>query len=274
MTEKTVLITGATSGIGLLTARELASLGARVIITGRDGRRGDRAAVELRSFARHDRVHFVCCEGVTLAHHRELAETVAKRFPRLDVLINHVEVSYGQRWETEDGHEATLAMNLLGPHALTLALLPLLEQSAPSRIINVTSGAFGTIMRDPFDDIHAKRHYDGHEVSARSKMLRVLWTFALARKLEPRGVMVNAADSDLTWHAASKTSVFLASSDDPAHVTGSYFEDPTKRAHTTMRTLDLEDQERAWDLCATLTAQRTTPRGAPHGGGTAKSSWM
>src|SRR5882757_908063 len=108
MIDKTVLITGATSSIGLLTARELASLGAQVIITGRDTRRGDRAAQELRRSAGHDRVHFIRGDTTTVEEHRELGEEVASRFPRLDVLLNHIEISYERRWETEDGHEATL----------------------------------------------------------------------------------------------------------------------------------------------------------------------
>jgi NAD(P)-dependent dehydrogenase (short-subunit alcohol dehydrogenase family) len=262
MTEKTVLVTGATSSVALLTARELASLGARVIITGRDVGRGERAAVSIRRFCGHDRVHFVAAESTTLAQNRALAEAVLSRFSRLDVLINHVEASFDQRWETEDGHEATFATNLLGPHALTWSLLPLLKRSTPSRIINVTSGAFATLMRHPFDDLKAEHHYDGPEVFARSKMLRILWTFALARKLESYGVVVNAADSDNRWHAASKASVFLASTEDVPSITGSYFEDPARAAHATMRTLDVEDQERVWELCTTLTGstKRPSPR--------------
>jgi len=292
MTDKTVLITGATSSVGLLTARELASLGARVIITGPDVRRGDRAALELRRFAGHDRVHFVRADVTTIEQNRELAEAVSMRFSRLDVLINHVEVSYEQRWETEDGIEATLGMNLLGPHALTWALSPLLKKSGSSRIINVTSNAFAMIMRDPFEDLHAEQRYEGLEVFARSKMLRILWTFALARKLESSGVMVNAADSNNRWHAPSRASVFLANADDRAGVTGTYYEDSGKPARPTMRTLDLEDQQRVWDLCTSLTASRPTPlpgRPSSDGGdddgpsfprstvrasGLAKSSWL
>ncbi|HWL86607.1 MAG TPA: SDR family NAD(P)-dependent oxidoreductase [Polyangiaceae bacterium] len=263
MTDKTVLITGATSSIGLLTARELAAQGARTIITGRDVRRGERAAVELRRFAGHDRVHFLRADSTTIEHNRELAETVLTRFSRLDVLINHVEASFEQRWETEEGHEATLATNVLGPYALTGSLLPLLKRSAPSRIVNVTSGAFATIMRHPFEDLNAEHHYDGLEVFARSKMLRILWTFALARKLASHGVVVNAADSNSRWHAASKASVFLASTEDHAEVTGTYLEDSTKPAHATMRTLDVEDQDRVWDLCTTLMAAAKGPRPLP-----------
>ena len=294
MIDKTVLITGATSSIALLTARELATLGAQVIITGRDVRRGDRAAQELRRSAGHDRVHFIRADTATLDQHRDLAETVSVRFSKLDVLINHVEASYERRWETEDGHEATLATNLLGPHALTSGLMPLLRKGHEARIINVTSDAFATIMRDPFDDVHATRHYDGLEVFARSKMLRILWTFALARKLESSGVMVNAADSNSRWHTASNASVFLAMADARTGLTGTYYEDSGKPARPTMRTLDHEDQERVWELCTSLTGSHlgVTPESPPRSSGgnggetppfprstvrvskTAKSSWL
>ena len=141
MEGKTVLITGATSGIGFYTALALASKGARVLVTGRDKERGREAVGELRRRAGHDRIDFLAVDHSTVGGNRDLAERISNQLDRLDVLVNNVGGIYARRWETEDGYEATLAMNFLGPFALTDGLLSLLLESAPARVVNVTSAA-------------------------------------------------------------------------------------------------------------------------------------
>jgi NAD(P)-dependent dehydrogenase (short-subunit alcohol dehydrogenase family) len=126
------LVTGATAGIGFHTARALVTLGARVVVTGRDTARGQAAARLLAGGDGHDRVRFIATDHATVAGNRALAQQLAGELDRLDVLVNNVGTSpSGQRRLTADGYEATLAVNFVGPAALTTGLLPLLRHSPP-----------------------------------------------------------------------------------------------------------------------------------------------
>jgi NAD(P)-dependent dehydrogenase (short-subunit alcohol dehydrogenase family) len=170
MKGKSVLITEATSGIGFHTARALASMGARVLVTGRDEARGRAALDRLRLEARHDRVAFLAVDHSTVGGNRDLAERVLQRVDRLDVLVNNVGAIHARRQETEDGYDATLAMNFLGP----FVLMPLLLESAPACVVNVVSSAYSMWKRDPFEDLAAKQRYVGIEAYAHSKLLKRL----------------------------------------------------------------------------------------------------
>jgi retinol dehydrogenase-14 len=290
MEGKTALVTGATSGIGFYTARALASKGARVLVTGRDEERGREAVAELRLRAGHDDIQFFATDHSTIRGNRDLAERVSKQFNHLDVLINNVGRSpSSRRQETEDGYEATLATNFLGPFALTDDLLPLLRESAPARIVNVVSSAHAMWKRDPFEDLNADGRYVGIEAYARAKLLNLLWTFALARRLEGSGVVVNATNPGMAWtpgtqaltpeavpqwrwfwplvrfvrrrasaESASKSSVFLASSEDIAGVTGAYFESNAKPGRPSALSLDVGNQEWAWTLAEALAPRAPT----------------
>jgi NAD(P)-dependent dehydrogenase (short-subunit alcohol dehydrogenase family) len=289
MKGKSVLITGATSGIGFHTARALASMGARVLVTGRDEARGRAALDRLRLEARHDRVAFLAVDHSTVGGNRDLAERVLQRVDRLDVLVNNVGAIHARRQETEDGYEATLAMNFLGPFVLTDVLMPLLLESAPARVVNVVSSAYSMWKRDPFEDLAAKQRYVGIEAYAHSKLLNILWTFALARRLEGSGVVANAVNPGMAWtnqtramtpetvpawrlfwplvrlvqrrasaEAAAKSSVYLASSEKASSVSRAYFESNAKPRRPTELALDVGNQERAWDLAKSLVARAPT----------------
>lgn len=290
MRNKTVLITGATSGIGFYTAQALMSKGARVLVTGRDEERGHEAVGELRRRAGHDRVHFFAVDHSTVGGNHNLAERVSKEFERLDVLVNNVGGLYNDRRETNDGYEATLAMDLVGPFALTEALLPALRRSAPARIVNVASAGHAMWKDDPFADLQSEESYRGFEAYARSKLLKILWTFALARRLEGSGVVANATNPGMAWTSgtegiarrsmpalqrlfwpvfrriqrrgsaekAAHSSVFLASSPEAASVTGRYFESNAKPKRPSALALDVGNQERVWELASTLIAQAPT----------------
>ncbi|HEU0248028.1 MAG TPA: SDR family NAD(P)-dependent oxidoreductase, partial [Gaiellaceae bacterium] len=196
---RTVLITGATAGIGFETARVLAERDAQVVITGRDADRGERAAAAIRGESGNERVRFLQADHSTVGGNEELAEHVREAFFRLDVLVNNVGGTYTQRWETADGYEGTLAMNLVGPFALTHELLPLLEESAPSRCINVGSAAFEMWKRDPFEDVQSRERFVGAEAYAQTKLLNLLFTLALARRLPLDQVTVNTLHPGLSW---------------------------------------------------------------------------
>jgi NAD(P)-dependent dehydrogenase (short-subunit alcohol dehydrogenase family) len=289
MKGKTVLITGATSGIGFHTASALASKGARVLLTGRDEARGREAVDRLRLEAGHDRVAFLAVDHSTVGGNRDLAERVLERADHLEVLINNVGAIHARRLETGDGYEATLATNFLAPFVLTDILMPLLLESAPARVVNVVSSAYSMWKRDPFEDLAAKERYVGIEAYAHSKLLNLLWTFALARRLEGSGVVANAANPGMAWtnqtramtpetvpawrlfwplvrlvqrraspEAAAKSSVYLASSEEASRVSGSYFESNAKPKRPSELVLDVGNQERAWDLAKTLVARAPT----------------
>lgn len=149
---KTVLITGGTGGIGYQTARALASSGAQVVITGRDAARVRTPPPPSGRGSGADSAIFIQAEHSTVGGNRQLAGQIREAFAGLGVLINNVGGLYETRWETTDGYEATLAMNFVGPFALTAELLPLLEASAPARCINVVSAAIRRYGDDPFGD--------------------------------------------------------------------------------------------------------------------------
>ena len=125
---KTALITGGTGGIGLHTARGLAAMGARVIVTGRDPKQGAEAVTLIRAAAGHDQVSFLQADHATVGANHDLAEQLRDCLDGLDILVNNVGRVFAARHETADGYEATLALCFAGPAALTEALLPHLAQ--------------------------------------------------------------------------------------------------------------------------------------------------
>lgn len=174
----TALVTGGTGGIGYHTALGIAATGSRVVVTGRDRARGRAVA------AAHDALTFIPADHATVHGNEELAQAVGA----VDLLVNNVGGIYGERWETTDGYEGTLAMNLIGPAALTAAL-------RPTRIVNVMSGAAFMWNGDPFADLHSRNGYVGIHAYVRAKFLNACWTAALARA----GVRANAVNPGRAW---------------------------------------------------------------------------
>jgi NAD(P)-dependent dehydrogenase (short-subunit alcohol dehydrogenase family) len=291
MGEHTVLITGATAGIGYQTARALAQRGAQVIITGRDAGRGEKAAAAIQSECSHSTVRFLRADHSTVGGNQELAGRVRAAFPSLDVLVNNVGGAYATRWQTADGYEATLAMNVIGPFALTAELVPLLQANAPSRCINVVSAAYQMCKRDPFEDVQSSERYASAEAYAQTKLLNMLFTFALARRLAAERVTVNAVHPGLSWTQmtqtmspatmgfpkplwpvlrllqragspvrAGKRVALLSCSPQLGSCTGEYFTGGTRPKRLSPRELDGANQERAWQLASQLVADAPTGR--------------
>lgn len=288
----TALVTGATSGIGYHTAAGLARLGARVFITGRDPVRGERAVREMCASAGHGGVHFIRADAATVGGNQQLAQRLRSETDQLHLLVNNVGGAYNDRWETEDGYEATLAMQLLGPFALTEALLPLLRAGAPARIVNVTSAAIGMWRGDPFDDLQSARTYLGSRAYARSKLLNVLWTSALARRLRGSDVVANAVDPGTAWtpmtagieprgmpawvglvwpalrwlqrrrsaEEAAYASLLLATAPEAGRLNGAYVGSRGQPARPPAAVLDPELQERTWAVAQQLVTYAPTAR--------------
>jgi NAD(P)-dependent dehydrogenase (short-subunit alcohol dehydrogenase family) len=165
MTGKTVLITGATSGIGKATAMGLANMGARVVMVGRDRGRGEAAMADIKENSGNASVDLMLADVSSQKEIRRLADEFGEAYPRLDVLINNAGVFRSERITTADGIEATFAVNHLAYFLLTNLLLDRLKASAPSRIVNVASAdhSNGTI---DFDDLQGEKGYRGRKPTA------------------------------------------------------------------------------------------------------------
>ena len=249
MTGKIVIVTGANSGIGKATARQLADLGATVVLACRCKERAEAALCELN-----------CVEGrcfdllpldlADLESVRAFAAMFAAKYDRLDALINNAGILGRRRAETKQGFEMSFGVNYLGAFLLTMLLLPLLEKSEQGRIVMMTSvaHAWGTVR---FDDLNYTRGYNRFAAYGHSKLCNLLFTRALAQKLRARGsritinavhpgivatdIVVNRANDRFRWVASAmklffltsdegaKTSVYLASDPALCQTSGEYF---------------------------------------------------
>src|SRR5256714_4018355 len=186
----TVLVTGATSGIGKATALGLATMGAHLAITGRNPQRTESAAREIRA-AGGEQVDVFVADLSSQAEVRRLATEILQQLPRINVLVNNVGGYWDSRHVTADGLEHTFALNHLAPFLLTNLLLERLKQSAPARVVTVSSGA-QSMGRVAFDDLQGARNYSGQRAYNQSKLANVMFTNDLARRLKGTGVTANS----------------------------------------------------------------------------------
>jgi NAD(P)-dependent dehydrogenase (short-subunit alcohol dehydrogenase family) len=281
------LVTGGTGGIGLHIASGLAALGARVIVTGRDQGRGADAAAQIRARAGRDQVSFIQVDHLTVGANQLLANQLRDSLSRLDVLVNNVGRVFAARQETADGYEATLALCFAGPVALTEAVLPLLAQSRAARVVNMNSSAYKMWHHDPFDDIQSQRSYVGIQAHAHAKLLNLIWTFALAERLNEHGVAVNATNPGAAWTPgtaqltpeavpawryiwpvvrffqrrgspanAAHTALWLATSSEAGAITGTYVEKGKQQRPKVA--INPENQRHATELAKALLGQAPT----------------
>ena len=191
MSEKIVFVTGATSGIGAVTARRLAALGATLVMVGRDREKSDRVANDIRQRTGNSKVIYLVGDLSSQKDLRRLVDEFKNHFDRLDVLVNNAGAVFLSRHESVDGIEMTLALNHLNYFLLTNLLMDRLIASAPARIVNVSSAAHNGA-RLNFDDLENKKGYNGMRAYGQSKLANLLFTYELARRLEGKGVTVNA----------------------------------------------------------------------------------
>jgi len=248
MRGKTVVITGATSGIGLEAAASLAAQGARAVLVGRNPAKTAQAVETVRKRSGSGTVESALCDFSSQASVRKLAAELRGRCERIHVLINNAGGVYPRRTLTADNIESTFAVNHLGYFLLTNLLLDVLRASAPARIVNVASVAHYRGTMD-FDDLGFERGYQIMKAYSRSKLGNVLFTLELAKRLAGTGVTVNAlhpgAVATNMWssvpalarpilavaklfmlspRAGGQHVVYLASSPEVEGTTGSYFE--------------------------------------------------
>lgn len=189
---KTILVTGATSGIGLEAAVVFALQGARLVLIGRDPERTAKALAQVKARGASELVDSFLCDFSSQKQIRALAPQVLAKYPRIDVLLNNAGLVNDKRTVTEDGIEATFAVNHLGYFLFTQLMLDAVKAAAPSRIVNVASAAqYGGTM--DFEDLGFERGgYGVMKAYGRSKLANVMFTRALAKRLEGTGVTVNS----------------------------------------------------------------------------------
>jgi NAD(P)-dependent dehydrogenase (short-subunit alcohol dehydrogenase family) len=191
--EQTILITGATSGLGRELAQALAKQGAKLLLHGRDPKRGLETVHEIKEATGNESIQFYCADLSSLREVGELARQVIFGVTRLDVLVNNAGVGFGRddsnREVSQDGYELRFAVNYLGPYLLSERLISLLKASAPARVVNVASVGQAPLR---FDNIMLTRGYSGLIAYRQSKLAMIAWTFDLAERLAGTGVTVNA----------------------------------------------------------------------------------
>lgn len=208
MVSKVCMVTGATSGLGLATSRQLAALGASVIVVGRDAAKCAAVAQSISAGAACGAVDWLVADFADANAVRRLAAEAQERHARIDVLVNNAGATYPKRRLTPEGVELTLAVNHLAPFVLTVLLLDRLCESAPARIVNVSSVAHESAHFD-FDDLALESDYRPFAAYGRSKLANLWFTYELARRLEGSGVTVNAVHPGLVRTALGDHSGLL-----------------------------------------------------------------
>ena len=273
------MITGATSGIGRASAIDLGKLGAKLILVGRNRALGEELVREIQRAGNND-VELMIADLESQAQIRKLAADFLATKQPLHVLMNNAGVFNMKRRTTSDGLEQVFAINHLAYFMLTLLLLDRIKESAPARIINVSSDLHQRASLK-FDDLGGERAYGGMSSYGQSKLANILFTYELARRLEGTGVTVNcvhpgavatnlARNNGLTtvaWKLAStfmksaetgaRTQVYLASSPEVEGVTGKYFID-SKEARSSSESHDANVARRLWEVSAQMTGLPAT----------------
>jgi retinol dehydrogenase 14 len=282
MVGKTVLVTGASGGIGKATALGLATMGAHLAIIGRDRGRTEDAARQIRT-AGSGQVDVFVGDLSSQSEVRRLADEALRSLPRIEVLVNNVGGYWDTRHITADGLEHTFALNHLAPFLLTNLLLDRLKQSAPARVITVASHAQALGQID-FDDLQGERSYSGARAYNQSKLANVLFTYELARRLQGTSVTANAlhpGTANTSFGAedprriqrvlipflrpfmkspaqGAATSIQLASAPDLEQVTGRFFADG-KPKRSSKRSYDETTAVRLWQVSADLVSLASAP---------------
>ena len=262
--EETVLVTGATYGLGKRVASELAAKGVTVLLHGRSPERLEATLEELKEETGSEKPGFYVADLSSLGEVRGMAEQVLTEHDRLDVLVNNAGIISREREESGDGFELTFAVNYLSHFLLTSLLLPRLRDSAPARVVNVASAGQSPI---DFGDPMLERGYDAMGAYTRSKLAQVMFTFELAERLSGTGVTANALHpaslmatkmvhatfgyTMSTVEEGAEAVVRLAVSPELEGVTGRYF-DGMREARANRQAYDAEARRRLWALSEEL----------------------
>jgi NAD(P)-dependent dehydrogenase (short-subunit alcohol dehydrogenase family) len=276
MKGKVVIVTGATSGIGRATAEGLASMGAKLILVGRNEERLRSTYEDIYRSTGNADLQTMSADLSSMAEVRRLAALLVSTHPHLDVLINNAGTIIGRRELTADGYERTFALDHLSPFLLTNLLLTSLKATAPSRIITVSSSAH-TTGSIHFNDLMLERGYNAFKAYGQAKLANIMFTYELARRLEGTGVTANCVHPgavrthfgneatgllhiglvvvrpfELSPNRGAQTPIYLASSPEVANLSGKYFVRRRPRS-SSPASYDHEAARRLWEMSAKLT---------------------
>jgi NAD(P)-dependent dehydrogenase (short-subunit alcohol dehydrogenase family) len=273
---KICVVTGATSGIGLVTAQALARQDATLIIIARNAERGAATVSRIQQETGNSAVELMVADLSAQEQVRQLAKEFQHRFARLDVLVNNAGAFFARRQLSQDGLEMTFALNHLAYFLLTNLLLDPLRAADSARIVNVSSEAHRRARLD-FADLQGQRRYTGWRAYARSKLANILFTYELARRLAGTGIVANALHpgfvatnfgrhnrsvtavlfrilqlAAISPEEGAQTIIYLASSPVVKGVTGEYFV-KQKAIRSSQVSYDRAAAERLWQVSAELT---------------------
>ena len=274
---KVCLVTGATAGIGKITATALAALGAELVICGRNQGKAEDTTREIKTSTGNEDVSYLLADFSDLDQVRQLAKNFQKEYDQLHVLVNNAGAFFNKRLPTPYGVEMTFLVNHLAPFLLTNLLLDTLKNSAPARIINISSEGHKQDQMN-FDDLGFEKGYFGMKAYGRSKLANILFTYELARRLKNSGVVVNALHPGhvatdiwktsfpligpalkwlmgriaLTPEEGADNSIFLACSPDVEGITGKYF-NKHEAVPSSSISMDQKAARRLWEISEKLT---------------------
>jgi NAD(P)-dependent dehydrogenase (short-subunit alcohol dehydrogenase family) len=272
-----VLITGGNSGMGKATAIELVKQGAKVVILCRNKERGEKALSEIKTESKNDNVELMLCDLGELNSIRKFVVDFKKKYSKLNILINNAGVILPKRHETKDGFELQFGVNHLGHFLLTNLLLDLLVSSAPSRIINVASGAH-KVGKIHFQDINLKNNFNLIRAYSQAKLANVLFTYELSERLKGTGVTANCLHPGAVAtqmginrktgfgtlitkvlkpffqspEEGAATSIYLATSQEVSNVSGKYFY-RKKPVSSSKLSYDRETAKKLWQISENMT---------------------
>jgi len=276
---KIMLVTGASDGLGKVTARVLAQRGAQVILLGRNAEKTERTRQEIMAATGNQQVDTALADMSSLAQVRRVAAEINAKYSHLDVLVNNAGALFkDQRELSVDGNELTLATNYLGPFLLTSLLFDLLRRSPAARIVNVSSEGY-RLSRPTLDDIQSEKRYSKEFEYGNTKLFNILFTQELARRLRAHGIanvttnalqpgsvatgfgshsrgwfmtLARIMPSRKTPEQGAETSIFLAADPSVATTSGGYFDKKkplaVKHAFNTPA-----NTQRLWEISEALT---------------------
>jgi retinol dehydrogenase 12 len=286
MQDKVVMVTGATQGIGVVTALELARMGAEVVLVSRSQQKLEDSVSRIQAETDNEKVSYIQADLSSMVEVRQAANSFLSNHQRLDVLVNNAGAAFTQRQETVDGYEMTFALNHLNYFLLTNLLLDTLKNTAAkygeARVVNVSSGAHYSGRID-FDDLELNKGLSGWNAYGDSKLMNVLFTYELARRLEGITVTANVLHPgfvntgfgsnngglfggmiNIAKHLLAKspqegaaTNIYLASSPEVQGITGKYW-DNKRQKRSSKQSYDIDVQQRLWEVSAQLTGLAET----------------